>query len=114
MLQLILLLALAVQHTVLITWDKSTSDTGDADTKGVYKVYKAPLQADGTCGAFKQLAVVSGQAFLDVNVVVDACYQTTFQLLGTGAESVPYDAAVTDLGGAVVLPQAPILKGVIN
>lgn len=93
--------------SVFVNWD-ATSSAGDV--AGVYNVWRAPLLADGTCGAPVTIATVSGLVYRDTNIVPGAvyCYQTSFADVD-GGESALSDPQVADTN-FVLGPISPVLQ----
>lgn len=89
------------QHSVVLTWTKSTDDTGAAGQG--YNVYKssAPPGSEGATPI--NSALIVGATFTDTSVVAGQKYGYVVTFVENGVESVHSTEVIT----TVILPAAP-------
>lgn len=101
------------KKTVFVNWDVSASAV---DVGGVYNVWRAPVLADGTCGAPVKIATVFGSTYRDLTPPLNmlVCYSVSFVDTGGGESLLADVPAVADTSLPSSGPITPILQIEIN
>jgi hypothetical protein len=90
---------------ILLQWDASTASLGVTGEE--YRVYQAPLSADGTCGAFVKIASIVGLnvSLPDTPAMENSCFAVSFF---DGSDEGPLsDPPAIPVPVEAVLPDAP-------